>query len=123
MGSIATLVIYGGLALSVIGTLGYAYYSFTEKHFKLGVASVKPTIDKMKAQLDADTAAFNTITTSFAAVKAAGKRRDEALVLAELANKNRRTVEVKRIEYIDRIVPTGDTECLKTSDAIKKVLR
>ena len=123
MGSIATLVIYGGLALSVVGTLGYAYYSFTEKHFKLGIASVQPKIDSMKNQLDADTAAFNTITASFATVKAAGKRRDAALVLAEQGNKNRRTVEAARIEYIDRIVPTGDTECLKTSDAIKRVLR
>ena len=47
----------------------------------------------------------------------------KATALAEKANANRKAQEVARVEYVDRLVPVGNTECERVTDVITKGLR
>ena len=78
---------------------------------------------KLQPQLDSANAALAESVKAMAVLKASSDKLQKQTEAAQTANTGRRTIEKTRIEYIDRIVPAGNTECERTSDAIKKVLR
>lgn len=79
--------------------------------------------DKLIPQLKADEDAFREITGYMQAISANSTILRERVAAAQKSNGQRQIVERERIQYIDRVVPTGETECLRTTDAIQKVLR
>ena len=98
----------------------FAWHRFVESYRAEGRAEMKA---KLQPQLDSCNAALAESAKAMAALKANSDKLKTQVAAAQTANAGRRTVEKTRIEYIDRIVPTGNTECERTSDAIKKVLR
>ena len=88
-----------------------------------GRAQLAPLIAKMSDQLKADVAAFETITVQMNAIKADSERLKSRVAQALLINGKRQVIERDRIQYIDRVQPQGATECERTTDAIKQVLR
>lgn len=88
-----------------------------------GRAEMLPTIQRGIDQLKADTEAFKQIETSMLEIKANSAKLKKQVEFAQKLNANRNAQEKTRVEYIDRIVPSGNTECERTTDAIKKGLR
>ena len=78
---------------------------------------------KLQPKLDIAVAALAESQKAVTALKENSERLKQLAAQAQKVKIVRQGVEKTRIEYIDRIVPTGATECDRTSDAIKKVLR
>lgn len=74
-------------------------------------------------RIEADAAAFREIESYMSAIKANSKAIADRVAVAEKTNVQRVVTEKTRIEYVDRIVPQGSTECERTTDAITKALR
>ena len=116
--------------LSLVASLAFAAGSyFAWQHYVAGPyraqgrAEMLPTLASATTQLDHDTAAFGEIAKALGSIKENSERLKKQALRAQQVKIVRQEVEKTRIEYIDRIVPAGDTECERTSDAIKKVLR
>jgi len=116
------LYVVGSLALMTGGYFAWQHY-VAEPYRQQGRVEMRPTIELLSKQLQSDQAAFNEIAASMQAIKDASERMKKATALAEKANANRKTQEVARVEYIDRLVPVGNTECERVTDVIKKGLR
>lgn len=105
-----------GVAAVFLAALIYGKSSYDEKRRAEGRAELLP-------QIEADKRAFEDITGYMQAITANSNRLKERLAAAEKRNGQRQVVERERIQYIERVEPTGETECLRTTDAIDKVLR
>jgi len=116
------LYVIGSLALMTGGYFAWQHY-VAEPYRQQGRVEMRPTIELLSKQLQSDQAAFNEIAASMQAIKDASERMKKATALAEKANANRKTQEVARVEYIDRLVPVGNTECERVTDVITKGLR
>jgi len=116
------LYVVGSLALMTGGYFAWQHY-VAEPYRQQGRVEMRPTIKLLSKQLQSDQAAFNEIAASMQAIKDASERMKKATALAEKANANRKTREVARVEYIDRLVPVGNTECERVTDVITKGLR
>jgi len=116
------LYVVGSLALMAGGYFAWQHY-VAEPYRQQGRVEMRPTIELLSKQLQSDQAAFNEIAASMQAIKDASERMKKATALAEKANANRKTQEVARVEYIDRLVPVGNTECERVTDVITKGLR
>ena len=116
------LYVAGSLALMTGGYFAWQHY-VAEPYRQQGRVEMRPTIELLSKQLQSDQAAFNEIAASMQAIKDASERMKKATALAEKANANRKTQEVARVEYIDRLVPVGNTECERVTDVITKGLR
>lgn len=110
--------------LAILAALGFAgKHAYDSGKRAEGRMEMIPAIATLTKQLESDVEAFGKINGYMLEIKAGSDRLKKQVTAAQTANTGRRTVEKTRIEYIDRIVPTGATECERTSDAIKKVLR
>lgn len=116
------LYVVGSLALMTGGYFAWQHY-VADPYREQGRVEMRPTIELLSKQLQSDQAAFNEIAASMQAIKDASERMKKATALAEKANANRKTQEVARVEYIDRLVPVGNTECERVTDVITKGLR
>ena len=116
------LYVVGSLALMTGGYFAWQHY-VAEPYRQQGRAEMRPTIELLSKQLQSDQAAFNEIAGHMQAIKDASERMKKATALAEKANTDRKTKEVARVEYIDRLVPVGNTECERVTDVITKGLR
>ena len=116
------LYVAGSLALMTGGYFAWQHY-VAAPYREQGRVEMRPTIELLSKQLQSDQAAFNEIAASMQAIKDASERMKKATALAEKANANRKTQEVARVEYIDRLVPVGNTECERVTDVITKGLR
>ena len=116
------LYVVGSLALMTGGYFAWQHY-VAEPYRQQGRVEMRPTIELLSKQLQSDQAAFNEIAASMQAIKDASERMKKATALAEKTNANRKTQEVARVEYIDRLVPVGNTECERVTDVITKGLR
>jgi len=116
------LYVVGSLAFMTGGYFACQHY-VAEPYRQQGRVEMRPTIELLSKQLQSDQAAFNEIAASMQAIKDASERMKKATALAEKANANRKTQEVARVEYIDRLVPVGNTECERVTDVITKGLR
>ena len=116
------LYVVGSLALMAGGYFAWQHY-VAEPYRQQGRAEMRPTIELLSKQLQSDQAAFNEIAGHMQAIKDASERMKKATALAEKANTDRKTKEVARVEYIDRLVPVGNTECERVTDVITKGLR
>ena len=116
------LYVVGSLALMTGGYFAWQHY-VAEPYRQQGRVEMRPTIELLSKQLQSNQAAFNEIAASMQAIKDASERMKKATALAEKANANRKTQEVARVEYIDRLVPVGNTECERVTDVITKGLR
>jgi len=116
------LYVVGSLALMTGGYFAWQHY-VAAPYREQGRAEMRPTIELLSKQLQSDQAAFNEIAASMQAIKDASERMKKATALAEKANADRKTKEVARVEYIDRLVPVGNTECERVTDVITKGLR
>mgnify|MGYP003440424701 FL=1 len=116
------LYVVGSLALMTGGYFAWQHY-VAAPYREQGRAEMRPTIELLSKQLQSDQAAFNEIASHMQAIKDASERMKKATALAEKANADRKTKEVARVEYIDRLVPVGNTECERVTDVITKGLR
>ncbi len=116
------LYVVGSLALMTGGYFAWQHY-VAAPYREQGRAEMRPTIELLSKQLQSDQAAFNEIAASMQALKAKSEEMRKATALAEKANADRKTKEVARVEYIDRLVPVGNTECERVTDVITKGLR
>ena len=116
------LYVVGSLALMTGGYFAWQHY-VAEPYRQQGRVEMRPTIELLSKQLQSDQAAFNEIAASMQAIKDASERMKKATALAEKANANRKAQEVARVEYVDRLVPVGNTECERVTDVITKGLR
>lgn len=103
------------LALAA-GGAWYEKSAYDERRRSEGRAELLP-------QLKADKAAFDSIAGYMKAIESKSDEMKKAVALAEKANANRKNQEVARVEYIDRLVPVGNTECERVTDVITKGLR
>lgn len=97
---------------------------------RLGSASGERVVSKMRAEVMAataqherDTEALQIANEGIERLKAASEQREQQLVEAMARNTQRQAKAVERVKYIERYVPTGATECERTSDAITEALR
>ena len=88
-----------------------------------GRAAMVPALATATAQLDRNVEAFGEISKSFAVLKEASDRLAVLAAQAQKVKIIRQEVEKTRVEYIEKIVPTGATECEQTADVISKALR
>ena len=111
-----------GLVASLVLMAGgyFAWQRVVEGYRAEGRAEMKA---KMQPQLDSAIAALAESQKAMAALKENSERLKGQAAQAQKVKIVRQDVEKARIADIDRIVPTGATECDRTSDAIKKVLR
>lgn len=116
------LYVIGSLALMTGGYFAWQHY-VAAPYREQGRAEMRPTIELLSKQLQSDQAAFNEIAASMQALKAKSEEMKKATALAEKANANRKAQEVARVEYVDRLVPVGNTECERVTDVITKGLR
>ena len=116
------LYVVGSLALMTGGYFAWQHY-VAEPYRQQGRVEMRPTIELLSKQLQSDQAAFNEIAASMQALKAKSEEMKKATALAEKANANRKAQEVARVEYVDRLVPVGNTECERVTDVITKGLR
>ena len=114
--------VIASLALAAGGYFAFQHY-VAEPYRAQGRLEMVPALVSATNQLERDIEAFKRIEAAMLELKAGSDRLKKQIAIAQAANANRRVVETTRIEYIDRIVPTGNTECERTTDAIKKVLR
>ena len=117
--------VFGLLASLVLMASGYfAWERFVVKPYREeGRAQMLPALEKAKAQLDRDVEAFAKITASIEIIKADSERLKKLAVAAQKVKIIRQEVEKTRVEYIDKIVPAGATECEQTADVIEKAFR
>ena len=116
------MYVVGSLALMTGGYFAWQHY-VAAPYREQGRAEMRPTIELLSKQLQSDQAAFNEIAASMQALKAKSEEMKKATALAEKANANRKAQEVARVEYVDRLVPVGNTECERVTDVITKGLR
>ena len=116
------MYVVGSLALMTGGYFAWQHY-VAEPYRQQGRVEMRPTIELLSKQLQSDQAAFNEIAASMQALKAKSEEMKKATALAEKANANRKAQEVARVEYVDRLVPVGNTECERVTDVITKGLR
>ena len=116
------LYVVGSLALMTGVYFAWQHY-VAAPYREQGRAEMRPTIELLSKQLQSDQAAFNEIAASMQALKAKSEEMKKATALAEKANANRKAQEVARVEYVDRLVPVGNTECERVTDVITKGLR
>lgn len=113
--------------VSVVALGALLRWSFVEyvknPYIAQGRAQLQPALNATVLQLKADTVAFKEIDGYMTALINDSKRIAAAGVEADKANDKRKSQEKIRIVYLDKFVPTGDTECERTSNAILKVLR
>lgn len=120
------LGLIGVAALSLLSLFAWSHFvaePYREAGRAQGRSELLPTLKTATAQLDRDTAAFGEITKAFAVLKANSERLRTQAAQAQKVKIVRQEVEKTRVEYIDRFAPAGDTECERTTDAIKRVLR
>ena len=119
-GLIGILVFMGG------GAVAWRHY-VAEPYREAGRAEVRakllPALQKATDQLNQNTETFKQIEGYMVTIKAVDTKLKQQVVLAQGANSKRKVVEVERVKYIDRVVLTGATECERTKDAIRQVLR
>ena len=108
------------VSLGLVAGGYFAKHSYDNGKREEGRAEMKA---KLQPQIDSAVAALAESSKAMAALKESSEKLKKQAEAEQTANAGRRTVEKTRIEYIDRVVPTGATECERTSDAIKKVLR
>lgn len=113
-------LIGGVLAAAVAGLGAWQFHAYKEGLRAEGYAKGR---ESLVPQLQADEQAFREITGYMQAITANSNRLKERVAAAEKRNGQRQVVERERIQYIERVEPTGETECLRTTDAIQKVLR
>ncbi len=101
----------------------YVAKPYIEQGKAIGRSEMLPTIENLKLRLDADIEAFQKINGYFVEINAGSARIQKQLDKANAQNATRVQATKARIEYIDRIVPVGATECEKTADAVAKVFR
>ena len=116
------MYVVGSLALMTGGYFAWQHY-VAAPYREQGRVEMRPTIELLSKQLQSDQAAFNEIAASMQALKAKSEEMKKATALAEKANANRKAQEVARVEYVDRLVPVGNTECERVTDVITKGLR
>lgn len=113
-------LIGGALAAAVAGLGAWQFHAYKEGLRAEGYAQGR---ESLVPQLQADEQAFREITGYMQSITANSTRLKERVAAAEKRAGQRQIVERERIQYIDRVEPTGETECLRTMDAIDKVLR
>lgn len=86
-------------------------------------AKLLPILKTATDQLIRDVVAFKQIEGYMLKIKADSEKIGKQVATAQTANSARRGAEKTRIEYIDRVVLTGSSECERTKDAIRQVLR
>ena len=101
----------------------YVAKPYIEQGKAIGRADMLPTIETLKLRLDSDIEAFKAIEASMQKIKANSEKLKAQVVAAQASNGKRKVAEKTRIEYIDRVVLVGATECEKTADAVAKVFR
>ena len=117
-------VLYAIGAAAIIGGVYFAWQHYVAAPYRAeGRLEMVPALVSATNQLERDIVAFKEVDAAFAVIKKDGERVKKQIAIAQAANANRRTIETTRIADFDRIVPTGNSECERTSDAIKKVLR
>ena len=80
-------------------------------------------LQKATDQLNQNIETFRQIEGYMVKIKADDTKLKQQVVAAQGANSKRKVVEVERVKYIDRVVLAGATECERTKDAIRQVLR
>lgn len=116
------LIALGSLALMAGGYFAWQHY-VAEPYRAQGREQMRPTIEALVKQLESDVAGFKAIEGYMLEIKANSAKLKKQVEFAQKLNANRSAQEKTRVEYIDRIVPSGNTECERTSDAIAKGLR
>ena len=117
-------VLYAIGAAAIIGGVYFAWQHFVAGPYRAeGRAEMVPTIARSTNQLKADTEAFKTIEKAFGEINENSDRLKKLAAQAQKVKIVRQEVEKTRVEYIDRLVPTGATECERTADVITKALR
>jgi len=109
-------LISAALLALVAGGAWYEKSAYDERRRSEGRAELLP-------QLKADKAAFDLIAGYMEAIKAKSEAMKNAVALAEKTNARRKNQEAARVEYVDRLVPVGNTECERVTDVITKGLR
>lgn len=104
------------LAAALAGFGAWQKHAYDERRREEGRAELLP-------QLEADKRAFDEIAGYMQTITANSTRLKQRVTAAERLNTQRQTVETERVKRIEGVVPTGETECLRTTDAIQKVLR
>ena len=115
-----------GLVASVALMAGiyFAWERFVADPYReQGREAMLPTLAKAKAQLDRDVEAFAKVTAALELLKADSERLKRLAAQAQKVKILRQEVEKTRVEYVERLVPTGATECERTADVISKALR
>lgn len=116
------LIALGSLALMAGGYFAWQHY-VAEPYRAQGREQMRPTIEALVKQLESDVAGFKAIEGYMLEIKAGSEKLKKQVERANAINASRNKQEVARVEYIDRIAPTGNTECERTTDAIAKGLR
>lgn len=119
-----------GLALSA-GVIGGSYFAWqryiAEPYRAEGRAQeaerLQPIIKDYTDRLEADVKAFKEIEKAFTAINAHSERLKKLATQAQKVKSVRQGEEKTRVDNIDRIVPTGETECLRVFDVIDRALR
>lgn len=122
--------VLGALAIAAL-LFGFWLYVWNpyvaEPYREQGRAQMKaemlPIIEAQSKRLDADIAAFKEIEINFRKISENSERLKKQAAQAQKIKVIREQVEVARIEYIDRIAPSGETECQRMDDVISKALR
>ena len=111
-------------SLALMAGVYFAWQHFVAGPYRAeGRAEMVPTIERTNNQLNADTEAFKTIEKAFGEIKENSERLKKLAAQAQKVKIIRQDVEKTRVEYIDRLVPVGATECERTADVITKALR
>jgi iron uptake system EfeUOB component EfeO/EfeM len=84
---------------------------------------LQPVIDAQTKRLEADKAAFKQIEVAFAAINANSERLKRLAAQAQKVKIVRQEVETVRVEFLEKLIPTGETECQRMDDVISKALR
>ena len=79
-----------------------------------------PTIEAQSNALEADIKAFKEIEKAFLAINENSERLKKLAVQAQKVKIVRQVEERERIEYLEKLVPVGNTECEKVFDAIDR---
>ena len=125
--------VLGGLAIlaAVIGLyfgVSHAWNKYVAEPYRAeGRAQeakrLQPVIETQTKRLEADIAAFQQIEKAFAAINANSERLKTLAAQAQKVKIVRQVEERERIEYLEKLVPVGTTECELTSDAIDRAFR
>ena len=113
------------LASLALMTGGYfAWQHFVAEPYRAeGRMEMVPALEAATKQLEATAVALKQVEGYMLVIKQNSDKLKRQVEAAQKANAARKTTETVRTEHIDRVVPVGNTECERTADAIKKVLR